>query len=130
MGMFDYLTVRIPIKNKPYSVEGTYQTKSFDNTLTHYVIREDKRIYELIRKYEEVPEELRPNYGKPEWDDENALKRFMARNEGSFIITDEKWVDMNYHGIIEFHDIGTDEVYYSFMAKFTDGICVECKLND
>ena len=45
-----------------------FQTKDLENYLGTYVIK-DGRLYERIYEYENVPEEERPYYGKPECDE-------------------------------------------------------------
>jgi len=96
MGMYDTVEVLEDIENGP--LVGEYQTKSLDNALYTYYLK-DRRLIHRVYKYETVPEDERthPVFG--------ILR--------SVYVGDE---DANYHGWITIY--GVDEVW---KLKFTDG---------
>jgi hypothetical protein len=96
MGMYDTVEIVEETENGP--VIGEYQTKSLENALYTYYIK-DNRLIQRVYKYETVPEEERthPIFG--------ILR--------SVYIGDE---DTNYHGWIDIY--GVDETW---KLKFTDG---------
>ncbi len=106
-----------------------FQTKDLENCLGTYVIK-DGRLYERIYEHEEVPEEERPYYGKPEWDEGGPVfgKDFYRRS-GSRKIVGNHDEDLEYHGDLIFYatkkDLGLAGEHGSglatFRARFTEG---------
>jgi hypothetical protein len=106
-----------------------FQTKDLENYLGTYVIK-DGGLYERIYEYEDVPEEERPYYGKPEWDEGGPVfgKDFYRRS-GSRRVVGHHDEDLEYHGDLIFYaakkDLGLAEEYgtglMTFRARFTDG---------
>ena len=106
-----------------------FQTKDLENCLGTYVIK-DGRLYERIYEHEEVPEEERPYYGKPEWDEGGLVfgKDFYRRS-GSRKIVGNHDEDLEYHGDLVFYatkkDLRLDGEHgaglATFRARFTEG---------
>ena len=107
MSMFDY----VKYKNQ------LYQTKDFRNLMEIYTITENGRLVVDKTHLEIVPENERPYPNA-----ESILK--MA---GMFkTIVDEKDVDLNYSGTINFYDFdSTINQYIDYEAKFVDGTLVK-----
>jgi hypothetical protein len=106
-----------------------FQTKDLENYLGTYVIR-GGRLYERIHEHEEVPEEERPYYGKPERDEGGPVfgKDFYRRS-GSRRVVGHHDEDLGYHGDLIFYatkkDLGLAGEYgaglVTFRARFTEG---------
>lgn len=105
MGMFDevYLKCKNPVGCPP---DMEFQTKDLDCQMYKYEIREDMRLYKYVCEWEDVPEEERKFKGALSW--VGSIRE--VKGSG-------KWVDMNYHGIINIYNSEAD--YY---VKFTDGV--------
>lgn len=149
MGMFDYILIeghelpgiaperlerahtseeeggREDLAGKPV----VFQTKDLENCLGTYVVK-DGRLYERIYEHEDVPEEERPYYGKPEWDEGGPVfgKDFYRRS-GSRRVVGHHDRDLEYHGDLVFYatkkDLGLAGEYrmglVDFRARFTEG---------
>ena len=112
MGMFDEITSQIEL---PIVGKGVYlQTKDFDNALDKYIITEEGRLLKENAHYEVVPEEERPNYGKPEWN------MPLGRLAGSIKKVSHGWIDTNFHGILHAY-CSREEGFINYRFKFTDG---------
>ena len=122
MGMFDNVKIEYEMPD-PEIQNGNFQTKDLENLLDNYTITKEGRLILHQCHYEEVPEEERYYYGKPEWD-ENPIFQFMGSMKSVF----DKDVDLNFHGILEVHEMLGDE-WFSYNLKFTDGTLVEVKRN-
>lgn len=106
-----------------------FQTKDLENCLGTYVVK-DGRLYERIYEHEDVPEEERPYYGKPEWEEGGPVfgKDFYRRC-GSRRVVGHHDRDLEYHGDLVFYatkkDLGLAEEYTAglmdFRARFTEG---------
>lgn len=106
-----------------------FQTKDLENYLGTYVIK-GGRLYERIYEHEDVPEEERPYYGMPEWDEGGRVfgKDFYGRS-GSRRVVGHHDDDLEYHGDLIFYatkkDLGLAEEHSAglatFRARFTDG---------
>lgn len=133
MGMFDDITVKYPLPDT--EAQGlSFQTRSLDNLMDHYIITEDGRLIKEHWDYENTPEEE-----KPFPNDANPLKALfgsMRRVEGSY-----RRIDMEYHGDVifygdEYHEDppvlnpipgeegghrGPSGEWYEYRARFSDG---------
>lgn len=100
MGMYDTVEIVEEIENGP--LVGEYQTKSLENALYTYYIK-DNRLFHKVYKYETVPEEERthPIFG--------ILRAVYLGDE-----------DSNYHGWIEIYGVRE-----TWKLKFTDGALVK-----
>ena len=100
MGMYDSIEITNNIENGP--LVGEYQTKSLENALYTYYIKDNRLILKMYR-YETVPEDERthPIFG--------ILRAVYLGDE-----------DTNYHGWIDIY--GVDETW---KLKFTDGELVK-----
>ncbi len=106
-----------------------FQTKDLENFLGTYVVK-DGRLYERIYEHDDVPEEERPYYGKPEWDEGGPVfgKDFYRRS-GSRRVVGHHDEDLEYHGDLIFYatqkDLGLAEEHRaglaSFRARFAEG---------
>lgn len=111
MGMFDSIRIEcsLPEWIDP-SIE--FQTKGLDNLLDVYRITPEKRL-------------LHETYTVEDHSDPNATR--WMRLSGSMTRIPSGWVDMNYHGYLEFHGISSTGEWFQYNAKFTDGVMVEVK---
>ncbi len=106
-----------------------FQTKDLENFLGTYVVK-DGRLYERIYEHDDVPEEERPYYGKPEWDEGGPVfgKDFYRRS-GSRRVVGHHDRDLEYHGDLIFYatkkDLGLAEEHgaglATFRARFAEG---------
>ena len=121
MGMFDYVRCEAPLPDGKPDTE--FQTKDFPEPyMETYTITSAGRLVHRAMRYEFVPEEERPYWGKPEWlreDGTPSLFQMAGMMRG--IPTGD--VDMNWHGWLNFY--GDDR---EFNAKFTDGQLVAINL--
>jgi len=127
MGMYDYVKCNYPMPKGFEFLQGSnreFQTKDFTNILDEYTITEDGRLIHHEHSWDIVPEEERPYYGKPEWD-ENPIFKTM----GSMKRTHVADKDMDFHGYLNFYTIEYNSRnkpnFYNLTAKFTDGKLVE-----
>lgn len=104
MGMFDDLRCRYPLPD-PEAQEWGFQTKDFDCLMDDYTITEDGRLIKHVTRCEEVPEEDRPYFGKPEWDDDPDLpgRNSWFRLCGSIRRVPVEDREIPYHGDIRFY---------------------------
>jgi len=121
MGMFDTVICEYPLPTEDLQ-EDTFQTKDFDNVMDVYKITKSNRLLREKYKYETVPEEERPYYGKPEWNN-----KFMQL-VGSLKRIHIGWEDTNFHGKIKFYTIRSGNLV-TYIAKFTDGKLINILLN-
>lgn len=117
MSMFDSIYVKTTLEGKNYS-HLEFQTKDFENIMDTYIITEDGKLLREQWHYEDVPEEQRPYFGKPEWD------KAFGRIAGCMKKISEGWVDTNFHGWLNFYT-STPEGWLEFDVKFTDGYLSE-----
>ncbi len=121
MGMFDYVKCEYPLpENTPeWARESVFQTKETNaQFMETYIITAQGRLIHKSVRYELVPENERPYYGKPEWDKSDIFKS--AGCMRSVPIGD---VDTNYHGDI--YLFGCSEKmppeFCELVARFTNG---------
>lgn len=106
MGMFDYMICEMPLPDGSSTKGREFQTKSFDNVMTKYVITTKGHLYEHKWDYEWIE------------DENHFLKGYIQKVEGSF--RQEHLTD--YHGDIIFYDSKKiSEVWRDYYARFTDG---------
>ena len=130
MGMFDEIKIEYKMPDSEIQNE-TFQTKSLENMMDNYTITEEGRLIFHKHHYEEVPEEERPYYGKPEWDESKTLFKFI----GSMKSVHDEDIDMQYHGILEIHTMlggfnSDDSEWFSYSLKFTDGTLINIERNE
>lgn len=113
MGMFDYLRVDF---GESLAGGPQFQTKEFEVPyLEDYLISSSGRLIHKAVRYEEVPEEERPYFGKPGWD---GFDKWIG-SQRRVPIGD---VDLNWHGYLHFHSYNdVSKEFFSYRAKFTDG---------
>jgi hypothetical protein len=122
MGMFDYLLCEyaLPIGVPDWLTNDiVFQTKDTESQyMETYVITEQGRLIHQAVKYETVPEEERPYYGKPEW--ETATWMQICGMIRKIPIGN---VDTNFHGDLHFHGMSEKEPYdfCGLVARFTNG---------
>jgi len=119
MGMFDYIKCEYQLPDSAVQNE-TFQTKSLDKGLEDYTITSDGRLIQHAVRFESVPEEERPFYGKPEW------KKPLGKVCGSIKSVPTGDAEIAYHGDIRFYtSIGSRETndyeWFEYQARFTDG---------
>ena len=99
-----------------------FQTKDLENLMDYHTITEDGELLYHIYEYYEVPEEERPHYGTPEWDEEP-----FRRSVGSIKSKFKGYKKINHHGIINIYTIGKNNEWWEYEIKFTDGKIVDVK---
>ncbi len=117
MGMYDDIKCEYPLPDKQVQNK-VFQTKSLQCNLDSYTITKEGRLIWHKYRYETVPEEERPYYGKPEWNDPLLQ---LAGSTKSILVGD---IDVLHHGIIGFYTFiadGVGEKWFEYVAKFTDG---------
>jgi len=106
MGMFDWIQCEMSLPDGSSPLKREFQTKSFDNTMSKYVINTKGYLYEHRWDYRLVEDET------------HFLKGYIEEVEDSF----QQIHLTDYHGDIIFYDskkIG--EVWRDYYARFTDG---------
>lgn len=117
MGMYDNLKInsnKLPLSDSEKISIGDnpdWQTKDFECILSTAEITDEGRLRFLTLKY---------GWDK---DAESAMSKLTGK-KGALITKDEKWIDIQHHGYINFYSTIND-IWYEFNAKFTDGILVE-----
>lgn len=122
MGMFDNVKCEYPLPAAPAEIqESIFQTKDFYNAMDDYTITKEGRLILHKKVYDEVPEEERPYYGKPEW--EKPLFRMMGCLKARHVAD----VDTHHHGYIHvytianFFDNDPRGEWFEYKIKFTNG---------
>ena len=113
MGMYDHLKVSFQLPDFPKDPPYILQTKNLDCLMDEYSINEQGRLIHHTCEWEPVPDEELPYPHLP-------CIGSMRKKEGS-----HKDVDLNYHGYITACEFHTDDVFYDYRFKFTDGKLVE-----
>ncbi len=109
MGLYDEITCEYPLPDTAERGQ-RFQTKSLDPAMVHYTITDDGRLILHEFRYEDVPEEERPYYGKPEW-----AHPFMQL-AGSIRAIPVADVDVDFHGdLVMYRDDRT------YKVRFTEG---------
>ncbi len=119
MGMFDELTIEYPFPDPEFQGD-TFQTKDLECMMDRYTITADGSLVHHQTHYEDVPEEERPNYGKPEWE-KGAFYRAMGMLK---VVPDGDVVLSDMHGDIYIsasRDANKDWRYYQWRVRFTHG---------
>ena len=117
MGIFDSVKINYILPDSGDLVgKEVFQTKSFDDSfMDNYTITEDGKLILHKETWEVVPEEERPYYGKPEWN-QNPINQIMGSMKG--IPQGDEVVD--FHGIVNVYtNIG--DVWYEYNFEFTRG---------
>ena len=120
MGMFDEVRVEYPLPD-PEAQGLVFQTKSLDSLLDDFTVTHDGRLILHAVDFDTVPEEERPNYGKPEWE-HGALSQLM----GSIRRVPLGDVEIPYKGDVEIHtSTGSREAgdyrWYEYVIRFEEG---------
>ena len=131
MGMYDEIRCEYPLPHSGYRVltGHTFQTKSLECCLNNYTITADGLLILHKVRGERVPEEERPYYGTPEWDN---LRCRVAGSIRTVPVGDE---EIAYHGDIHFYDdFGVREetirVWIEYKARFTEGRLSRIEVED
>jgi len=95
-----------------------FQTKDFDNCLEIYKITETGKLLKEISEMEVVPEEERPYYNKPEWNDPKLSGFF--RIFGSLRKNSLGWEETNFTGEVTMYTSRDDE-WYEYKLLFVKG---------
>jgi hypothetical protein len=121
MGMFDYVKCEYPLPI-PEMQGRTFQTKSIADWpgMDTYTITTDGRLILHEVRWEPVPEEQRPYYGKPEWKDGSLFK--FCGSMKTVPIGDK---EIPLHGDVTFYDFretgDSNSELVDFVARFTNG---------
>ena len=122
MGMYGEIRCEFPLPESGYRVlpGHTFQTKSLECCLDEYTITADGLLILHKVRGERVPEEERPYYGTPEW--ENPRCR-VAGSIRTVSVGDE---EVHYHGDVHFYGSFAiqDEsrsAWVEYKARFTEG---------
>jgi len=114
MGMFDYLKCEYPLPERP--PDGFFQTKDTPRQyLEKYTITTDGRLVHHAVRYEEVPENERPYWGNPGW--ENPLLQHVGSVRS---IPTEDVVLLYFHGDLYFYTF-EEHKSYKYIAHFIHG---------
>lgn len=122
MGMFDYLLCEYSLPDTaPKWINETtlWQTKDTDaQYMEYYTITKEGRLIHHSVIYENVPENERPNWGKPEWETSKISQLLGCIR--SVPIGD---VDTNYHGDLHIGAMTEKQPYefYDLIIRFTNG---------
>lgn len=119
MGMFDEIRCEYPLPDQGVQDE-VFQTKSFHREMDRYTITADGRLIHHMTRWESVPEEERPYYGKPEWD------KPLHQVFGSIKTVPVGDVEIPFHGDVYFYtsrgEAQTESFeWFEYQARFTDG---------
>lgn len=121
MGMFDFIKCELKLPFEEVQ-DDWFQTKGFDNMMHKYTITKDgKLVYHTVRT-EYVPDEERPYYGTPEW--EQPIMRMCG------CMRDVPIGDIFVHSFtdsLRFYTILNNEWWYECNAKFVKGVV--CQLH-
>jgi len=128
MGMFDTIKCEYPLPDKELQDED-FQTKDLACLLDQYTITKSGELIHHAVRYEEVPDEERAYYGKPEWD---TMPLVQLRGCIKTIPTGD--VKVSFHGDLKFYTgIGDpnekDYKFYEYIARFTEGKLVRITKN-
>jgi hypothetical protein len=123
MGMFDEIICEYPLPGVDVNIvfSGRFQTKSFENQMELYIIKDDGRIMHHGVRYESVPEEERPYFGTPEWK-RGGLHKFCGAVRT--VPTGDYYLDIT--ETIRFYDSVNGE-WFEFSATFIDGKLVDIR---
>ena len=131
MGMFDEIRCEYPLPYSGYRVlpGHTFQTKSLECGLDEYTITADGLLILQKVHWERVPEEERPYYGKPEW--ENPRYRVIGAMRAAPVGDEE----IPYHGDVHFYDDfaireEATQVWIEYKARFTEGRLSRIEVED
>ncbi len=128
MGMFDNIDCEFPLPGVPDdTVLNDFQTKSFENRLEVYTITKDGRLIHHRTKYESVPEEERPYFGTPKWEDGTLFQlcgcmKTLSDGDVELDITDT----IRFYTSTGDYDEGTF-VWWEFEARFENGRMVKIR---
>jgi len=123
MGLYDDVKCEYLLWDAPEEVQNdTFQTKDLNCMMCIYTITKDGELLHHIYEYYDVPEEERPHYGTPEWD-QNTFYKIVGSMGSKFI----EYKKINYHGIINIYTIGDDSEWWEYEIKFTDGKVTDVK---
>lgn len=115
MGLFDNIYVEYPLPDPEVQFE-VFQTKSLGPAMDDYTIDTNGRLIHHTKFYESVPEEERPFYGTPDWE-QPIFKMFgcvRSINYGDRFMYD-------FSGEVRFYtSIGN--YWYEYIAWFRDGL--------
>lgn len=123
--MFDSLKIEmaLPDLTAEQVVEMEWQTKSLGCAMDDYTLRADGQLVLHAVRWEPVPEEERPYWGKPEWGTKKIVRIF-----GSMKVVPVGDVESTLTGTIRFYASrprmlrSTDVVeWYEYEARLTDG---------
>jgi len=122
MGLFNWLLIEDGVELPKFNGEKErWQTKDMDDLLMdNYKITSDGRLFHESYETYTVPKEERPH--------PDANEGSIEAMAGSMGTKNHEWVDIEYHGTLEFHGVVDDDLH-SFVAKFTDGELEEISYN-
>jgi hypothetical protein len=118
MGMFDDVYVQQDlVPGTPIPEKGWYcQTKDFDCLLDTYTITREGTLIQHTVRHEQVPEQERPYWGKPEWE-RGGLFRAM----GCMRCVPTGDVGVPFHGDLSLYLCGDSVPNQDYTARFDDG---------
>ena len=117
MGLYNNVKCEYLLPGAPRGVQNDiFQTKDFECVMDNYIITEPGELSLTVYEYYEVPEEERPHYGTPEWE-EKPFYKLIGSMSHKFIENRK----INHHGIIFIYTIAVDKEWWEYEIKFTDG---------
>lgn len=122
MSTFDTITCEYSLPEATEEMQNSnFQTRGFGNSMGNYTITEEGRLVFHKVRYETVPEEERPLYGKPEWDNPLGQLCGMLR---AIPVADE---DTEHHGVVRMYAMASNKEWFEYEIKFDDGEVVDVK---
>jgi hypothetical protein len=117
MGLYDSIKIEYPLPD-PDMQDHVFQTKDLNCGMDEYTITKDGELILHEKEWLDVPEEERPYYGKPEW--ENGFHKFI----GSVKSIPKGDVKINHHGSLRFYNCFKEDekmLWYEYEAIFKNG---------
>jgi hypothetical protein len=120
--MFDYLLCEYPLPDtapKWITEKTLWQTKDTDaQYMENYTITKEGRLIHHSVLYENVPENERPYWGKPEWETSKVLQLC-----GCIRSVPNGDIDTNHHGDLHIGAMSGSQpyVFYDLIVRFTNG---------
>ncbi len=121
--MFDNIRCEYKLPGAVMEIQNAlFQTKNFERMSDTYTITEGGEFIHHVHEYESVPEEERPHYGTPEWE-EKSLYRWVGSIKSKFV----EDVKVNHSGLVNIYTIIHDSEWWEYEIKFIDGKVINVK---
>jgi hypothetical protein len=115
MGRYDELRCEAPLPDGTVRPDG-WQTKNGPCEMGTVTITADGRLLFEDAHHENVPEEERPYYGKPQWFEKDGVTPSFFSFAGCMRRVVDAQVEQPFHGDVNFYNDSE-----SYIARFTEG---------